>query len=132
MMRSNIADPEARRKGFTWSQARRELGFPEDRFNIGWYCADRICDLGMGEKTALIWEAVDGSVRRFTFNELRVYANAYAKFLTGLGLKPGDRVAVFSERVPELYIGLIGGLKAGLVMQPLFSAFGEDALEKRL
>jgi len=131
-MPSNIGNPEERRLSFSWSDARKELDFPEDSHNIGWYCSDRICDLGMGEKTALVWEAVDGRVARFTFNDLRVYSNAYAKHLSGLGLRPGDRVAVFLERVPELYIGMLGGLKAGLIMQPLFSAFGEDALEKRL
>ncbi|RPJ46085.1 MAG: acetate--CoA ligase [Candidatus Latescibacterota bacterium] len=131
-MPSNIGDPEARRRGFAWKDARRELGFPEGPCNIGWYCSDRISELGMGPKLALIWEAVDGTIRRFTYDDIRVYSNAYAKYLLGLGLAPGDRVAVFSERVPELYIGIIGGLKAGLVMQPLFSAFGEDALEKRI
>ncbi|MBN1824929.1 MAG: acetate--CoA ligase [Candidatus Eisenbacteria bacterium] len=129
----NIGDHEERRAGFTWADARKELGFPEGGpYNIGWYCSDRICEMGKGDKVALIWEAVDGTIKKFTYNDLRVYSNAYAKFLTGLGLKPGDRVAVFLERVPELYIGMIGGLKAGLVMQPLFSAFGEEALEKRI
>ncbi|MFH1680391.1 MAG: acetate--CoA ligase [Candidatus Eisenbacteria bacterium] len=131
-MPSNIADPETRRRSFSWDDARGELGFPEEPHNIGWYCSDRICEKGKGEKTALIWEAVDGTVRRWSFNDLRVYSNAYAEFLTGLGLGPGDRVAIFLERVPELYIGMLGGLKAGLIMQPLFSAFGEEALEKRI
>jgi len=121
------------RAAFTWDQARRVLGFPEDKFNLGWYMTDRVCQQGKADKVALIWESADGAdVRRYTFDELRRYANAYARFLTGLGLKPGDRCAVFMERVPELYIAIVGGLKAGIVMQPMFSAFGEEALEQRV
>ena len=132
-MPTNIGDHEIRRRDFCWDQARDELGLPADGpFNIGWLCTDRICEQGKGDKTALIWEAVDGTAKRFTYNDMRVYSNAYARFLTGLGLKAGDRVAVFLERVPELYFAFLGGLKAGLIMQPLFSAFGEEALEKRI
>lgn len=132
-LQTNIGDHEKRRRSFRWEDAWKELGFPDDTpRNIGWCCSDRICEQGHGDRTALIWEAVDGSVKRYSFEDLRVYSNAYAKYLLDLGLKPGDRVAVFLDRVPDLYIGFIGGLKAGLVMQPLFSAFGEEALEKRI
>ena len=130
----NIGDPEERRRSFAWPDARTLLGWPADRYNIGWYCTDRIRELGLGAKTALIWESNDGSdVRRYSFEDLAVYSNAYARYFTEtLGLKPGDRCAVFMERTPELYIGLLGGLKAGIVMLPLFSAFGESALEARI
>lgn len=130
---SNIGDHHLKRATFTWDQAGAELGFPEGKYNIGWYLTDRNCELGRGDKTALIWESSDGKeVRRYTFNELRLYANAYARYLLDLGLKPGDRCAVFMERIPELYIAIAGGLKAGIIMQPMFSAFGEDALEARV
>lgn len=130
---SNIGDHNERRSTFTWDQAGAVLGFPEGEFNIGWYLTDRNCELGRGNKTALIWESADGfTVRRFTYNELRLYANAYARYLLDLGLQPGDRCAVFMERIPELYIAIVGGLKAGIVMQPMFSAFGEEALQARV
>ena len=130
----NIGDHEARRADFDWSQARDILGWPQDKFNIGWYCTDRICDQGKGDKLALIWESSDGqTVKRFTYDELRRLSNAYAKFFSeDLGLKPGDVCAVFLERIPELYIAIIGGLKAGIVMLPMFSAFGEEALAARV
>ena len=44
----------------------------------------------------------------------------------------GERVCLFMDRLPELYIGFLGVLKAGLVVQPLFSAFGEESLSVRL
>lgn len=130
----NIGDVEKWRPSFTWDQARDVLKWPHDKFNIGWYCTDRICELGKGGKTALIWENNDGTdVRRYTFDEMRKIANAYAKYFTeDLGLKPGDVCAVFLERIPELYFSIIGGLKAGIVMLPMFSAFGEEALEARV
>ncbi|MCP4662947.1 MAG: AMP-binding protein, partial [bacterium] len=131
-MQSNIGDHEALRASFDWSQARETLGWPGDKFNIGWYCSDRICEQGLGEKLALIWEGTSGEVRRYTYNDLRVLSNAYASKLLDLGLQPGDRCAVFCERTPELYIGIVGGLKAGIVMLPMFSAFGEDALAARV
>lgn len=120
--------------GFQWSQAREMLDWPQDQFNIGWYCSDRICELGQGEHLALIWESADGqTVKRFTFDDIRKLSNAYARFFTEeLGLQPGDRCAVFMERTPELYISIIGGLKAGIVMLPMFSAFQEDALVARV
>jgi len=130
----NIGDHVAKRADFDWSQVRDVLGWPKDKFNIGWYCTDRICDQGKGDKLALIWESSDGqTVKRYTFDDVRRLSNAYAKFFTeDLGLKQGQVCAVFMERLPELYIAIIGGLKAGIVMLPMFSAFGEDALAARV
>jgi acetyl-CoA synthetase len=132
-MPGNIGDHDAWRANFDWSQTREILGWPSDKHNIGWYCTDRICELGLGDKLALIWENAAGDeTRHYTFNDLRRYANAYAKYLLDLGLKPGDRCGIFLERIPELYIALLGGLKAGIVMMPMFSAFQEGALEARV
>ena len=54
------------------------------------------------------------------------------QFLVELGIKPGERVCLFLDRVPELYIGFLGILKMGAVAQPLFSAFGDESLFVRL
>jgi acetyl-CoA synthetase len=128
----NIGDHEARRTSFTWGMARTELDFPADRFNLGWYCADRICELGQGGKLALVWEAADGRHERYDFDALRGYSNAWASYLQRIGLQPGEVVAFYLDRVPDYYLGFLGGLKQGLVMQPMFSAFGEEALMQRI
>jgi acetyl-CoA synthetase len=52
--------------------------------------------------------------------------------LADLGVKPGDRVCLFMDKCPDLYIAFLGILKLGAIVQPLFSAFGEDSLETRL
>ena len=130
---SNIGSYEQRLKGFDWSLAEKELGYKKgDLINIGWYCSDRICQLGKGSKMALLWENNDGLTKQYTFDDLRQRTNTIAVYLQKLGIKPGERVCIFMDRAPELYIGFLGILKMGAVAQPLFSAFGDESLHTRL
>lgn len=130
---SNIRSYEERLKGFNWEIAREVLDWKEgELLNIGAMCTDRQCARGLADKTALIWEGF-GDVRKvYTFDDLRRYSNGFAKLLADLGLKPGERVCIFMDRIPSLYISFLGVLKFGAVVQPLFSAFGEESLEVRL
>ncbi|MBZ5704811.1 MAG: AMP-binding protein [Acidobacteriia bacterium] len=118
---------------FDWSVAERELGYRHGGpINIGWMCSDRLCHLGLANKLALHWEDYQGNQKQFTFDDLRILSNTIAHFLGGLGILPGERVCLFMDRVPELYIGFLGVLKTGAVAQPLFSAFGDESLFVRL
>ncbi|MFN7986326.1 MAG: acetate--CoA ligase [Thermoanaerobaculia bacterium] len=129
----NIGSWEAARHGFEWSIAERELGWGRgDPVNIGWNLADRICLLGRERKEALVWEGSAGEERRYTFDDLRVLSNTVAAWLEARGVAPGERVCLFLDRVPELYLAFVGILKRGAVVQPLFSAFGEESLATRL
>ena len=117
----------------SWEVAEHELGLvPGGPVNIGWYCTDRICEMGRRDTPALIWEDFRGVERTYTFDDLRLKTNAMALWLRCLGLKPGDRICLFMDRVPELYLGVLAILKMGGVAQPLFSAFGEESLATRL
>lgn len=130
---SNYPSYQELTKDFDWSISERELGYKKgDCLNIGYMCSDRICHLGMAEKLALIWEDHQGTEKRFTYDDVRVLSNTIARFLVGLGIQPGERVCLFMDRVPELYIGFLGILKTGAVAQPLFSAFGDESLFVRL
>lgn len=130
---SNIGSYEERYPGFDWKQSADELRYGSGgMFNIAYYCSDRICERGDGSKLALIWEGFDGEVRRFTYNDLRIHSNTFAQFLRDTGVVKGDRVCMFMDRIPELYISFLGILKMGGIAQPLFSAFGEEALFTRL
>jgi acetyl-CoA synthetase len=129
----NIGTYEERLQGFDWAIAGKEMGWRHgDPVNIGWHLADRICRLGLGSKPALLWEGADGRERTYTFEDLRLLSNAVAAALSRLGFGPSERICLFLDRVPELYVGFVGILKLGAVVQPLFSAFGEESLQTRL
>ena len=129
----NIGSYEERLEGFDWAIAEKEMGWGHgDPINIGWHLTDRICRLGLARKPALLWEGAGGRERTYSFDDLRLLSNAVAAALSRFGLEPSERVCLFLDRVPELYIAFIGVLKMGAVVQPLFSAFGEESLLTRL
>lgn len=129
----HIGNYENQVKNFSWGEAEKELHYaPQQIINIGEYCTDRICKFGKVNKLALIWEGHDGTEKRFTFNDVRLLTNTIAQFLVERGIKSGERVCLFMDRIPELYFGFLGILKMGAIAQPLFSAFGSDSLFTRL
>ena len=130
---SNIGSYEERLKNFRWSLAEKELGYKDGEvINIAWYCSDRICLNGNSEKIALYYEGFGGVVKKFTFNDIRLAGNTIGTFLQNLGLKNEDRICLFMDRIPELYLSFLGILKIGAIVQPLFSAFGDESLFVRL
>lgn len=130
---SHIGSYDERVKNFDWKISEDELGYKEgDPINIGWYCTDRICEMGKGDKPALIWEGSTGNEKRYTYNDIRLASNTIGDFLRSLGIKNEDRVCLFMDKIPELYLGFLGILKIGAIAQPLFSAFGDESLFIRL
>jgi acetyl-CoA synthetase len=128
------ADYEQLRRDISWDGAKRELGYREGApLNLGYVCVDRHVDEGRGDATALIHESHDGSIRRFTYRDVQQLSDGWAHFLRGSALiRPLDRVCLFLDKVPEVYVGFMGILKTGAVVEPLFSAFVEDALIARM
>jgi acetyl-CoA synthetase len=130
---SNIGSYDQRIHDFSWSLSEKELDYENGSIiNIGWYCSDRICQKGKANKTALLYEAFGGIEKRYTFNDIRLAGNTIGAFLRGLGIKDTDRVCLFMDRIPELYFSFLGVLKIGAIVQPLFSAFGDESLFVRL
>jgi acetyl-CoA synthetase len=130
---SNIDSYNKRLIDFNWSLAEKELEYYNgDLLNIGWYCSDRICIQGKGDKIALYYENFKAKEERYTFNDIRIASNRIGTALADLGLLNGDRVCLFLDRIPELYFSFLGILKIGAVAQPLFSAFGDESLYVRL
>ncbi len=124
---------EERIKNFDWSISEKELEYRDGNvLNIGWYCSDRICLKGKAGKTALIYEGFGGIKKKYTFNDIRIAGNVIGHFLRDLGIKSEDRVCLFMDRIPELYLSFLGVLKIGAIVQPLFSAFGDESLFIRL
>ncbi|HSV75886.1 MAG TPA: acetate--CoA ligase [Bacteroidales bacterium] len=129
----HIGSYEERVKNFNWEIAEKELEYqPGNVINIGWYCSDRICLMGKADKPGLIWEGLGGKEKTFTYNDIRIASNTIGQFLRNLGINPEDRVCLFMDKVPELYLGFLGVLKIGAIAQPLFSAFGDESLFVRL
>lgn len=92
-----------------------------------------ICDRHVeGERLALRHTDVNGKTREYSFRQLRDYAAQFANYLRQHGIGRGDLVAGLLPRGPELLITILGTLRAGAVYQPLFTAFGPDAIDYRL
>jgi acetyl-CoA synthetase len=108
--------------GFRWE-------LPE-RFNIGVAVCDRHAD--DSHRLALVYEAPDGTVQRFCYDDLKRLSNRCANVLVAMGVGFGDRVGVLLPQRPETAIAHIAIYKLGAVALPLFTQFGPDALEHRL
>src|SRR4051812_4543168 len=99
------------------------LRFPNwTRFNIAHEAVDRHVTGPRADRDALRWIGRSGDRRTLTYRALKAATNQFANALLGLGLQPGESVFVLSGRIPELYIAVLGALKARCVVSPLFSA----------
>jgi acetyl-CoA synthetase len=125
--------PDPARAGFTWEAARRGLeGLPGGGLNIAHEAVDRHVAAGHGGQIALRWLGRDGATRDIAYAELAEMAARFAGVLAAHGLGPGDRLFALAGRVPELYAGALGTLKAGLTFTPLFAAFGPEPIRARM
>ena len=100
--------------------------------NIASLCTTIHCTRELGDRLAMRWVDADLNHKDYTFNDLEAESNRMANLLRQLGVQPGDRVAVFLPKLPEVFFGILGILKIQAIACPLFSNFGEDALIDRL
>ncbi|MBI4080515.1 MAG: acetate--CoA ligase [Candidatus Levybacteria bacterium] len=116
-----------------WQERKEDVAWlDEQSLNAAYNAVDKHLETGNGNKTALIYEAEDGTVKRFSFLALSQQSNKFANYLLSKGVKKGDRVFLFLPRIPELFIGFLGILKTGAIAGTMFSAFQKDALRDRL
>lgn len=125
---SNLPDYDSTRAHFTWQLARRTTGGG----NIAHEAVDRHVAEGRGDVIALRFLSESGPSCDFTYASLSLESNRFANVLESLGVLPGDLVFTLSGRLPELYIAMIGTLKARCVVAPLFSAFGPEPVRQRM
>jgi acetyl-CoA synthetase len=126
----NLVDYAAARAGFSWEAARRELdGLPGGGLNIAHEAIERHA---RSDKTAFRFLSGQGGRRDVSYAELSRLTSRFANLLRGLGVGRGERVFVLSGRIPELYISVLGALKSGSVVSPLFSAFGPEPIATRV
>ena len=148
-----LVDLEAARAGFTWHEVRRELlgeaaaDSPDAPMNIGHLALDRHltedpaaanaapCEPGAvhpASRTALRILDEDGQVRSIDYAALARSTNRFAHALQHLGLQAGAGLFVLCSRGEALYVAVLGALKAGCVVAPLFAAFGPEPVATRL
>lgn len=96
--------------------------------------AHLLCDRHAGdpERIAAICDDGAGHTTRLTFAQLQEHSSRFAGVLRGLGVGPGDPVAVLLPKTPELLVAVLAIWRLGAVYVPLFTAFGPVAIAYRL
>ncbi|HWS76248.1 MAG TPA: acetate--CoA ligase [Quisquiliibacterium sp.] len=129
----NLADYDVQRRGFSWDEARSQLqGLPGGALNIAHEAVDRHAAGPLRDRTALRFVSATGPALDLSFGELARLTSRFANVLRGLGVGKGDRLFVLAGRIPELYVAVLGALKNGTVVTPLFSAFGPEPIATRI
>ncbi|MGD0734774.1 MAG: acetate--CoA ligase [Terracidiphilus sp.] len=106
--------------------------FVGGKLNLSYNCVDRHALGARASKTALIWEGEPGEIRRLTYAELHVEVQKFANALKSLGIKKGDRVAVYMGMTPELAIALLACARIGAVHSVIFGGFAANAIADRV
>ncbi|MCC6276763.1 MAG: acetate--CoA ligase [Oligoflexia bacterium] len=84
------------------------------------------------DKTALIWEGEPGEVRKLTYQELYQLTCQTAHALKNLGVKRGDRVAIYMPLVPEAIAAMLACARIGAVHSVVFAGFSAESLKERI
>ena len=139
------ADPEA-----FWAEQARELEwmkpwdevlvwkppyaqwFPGGKLNVSVNCIDRHVRTARRNKAALIWEGEPGDRRTLTYWDLYREVSAFANVLKGLGVKHGDRVALYLPLIPELAIAMLACARIGAIHSVVFGGFSAESLRERI
>ena len=129
----NLTDEVTLGAFFDWTTIEKDLGIHgTEEVNLAHLAIDRHASSHLKDKVALFWEGKNGESETYTFDELRTLTNKFANVLADLGVRKGDRVFTFAERLPELYVAVFGALKLGAIIGPLFADFGPDPVRDRL
>ena len=118
---------------FRWEDMHAGLDWlPGGGLNKAHEAIDRHASGALKDKVAMIWNGKNGEREDYTFGQMKEQSDKFANVLKSLGIEKGDRVFIFMDRLPELYIAFFGILKVGAIAGPLFSAFGPDPVKDRL
>jgi acetyl-CoA synthetase len=117
---------------FTWTDKPFFQWFVGGKLNIVYNCLDRFMQTPVRTKVAYYWEGDDGSTRTLTYEDLYTMTNRLAKGLQNLGIKKGDRVAIYMPLVPELVAAVLATARLGAVHMVVFGGFAASALRDRI
>ena len=104
----------------------------DDRLNAYMACCGRHVRDGRGDNLALVHEDTVGNITKMTFAELDKASAQIAHLLQSYGVQAGDQVATMLPRTPELLTIVLATWRIGAVYQPLFTAFGYEAIKYRM
>ncbi|HDY9571199.1 TPA: acetate--CoA ligase [Staphylococcus argenteus] len=129
----NLKDYEETYNNFNWQDVERAFSWNKTgKMNMAYECIDRHVDQGLGDKIALNYKD-EYRKESYSYKEMQRLSNKAANVLSKhASVEKGDRVFIFMSRTPELYFALLGVLKIGAIVGPLFEAFMEKAVVDRL
>jgi acetyl-CoA synthetase len=106
--------------------------FVGGEINLSYNCLDRHVSTWRKNKAAIIWESEPGEVRTLTYQQLLTEVQKFANALKSLGVKKGDRVAVYMGMTPELAIAMLACARIGATHTVVFGGFSSNALIDRI
>ncbi|MEX2421986.1 MAG: AMP-binding protein, partial [Actinomycetota bacterium] len=106
--------------------------FVGGRLNASYNCLDRHVEAGGGDKVAYHWEGEPGEERTLTYRELLDEVCRFANALKGLGVRKGDRVAIYLGMIPELPVAMLACARIGAPHSVVFGGFSSDSLRDRI
>ncbi|PEJ63722.1 acetate--CoA ligase [Bacillus toyonensis] len=130
---NNLPNYEEAYANFNWEEVNKHFTWNETgRVNMAYEAIDKHAKSDRKNKVALYYQ--DGSRKeKYTFKEMKDFSNKAGNVLKNYGdVEKGDRVFIFMPRSPELYFALLGAVKLGAIVGPLFEAFMEGAVRDRL
>lgn len=118
-------------KVLDWDCPRAEW-FPGGQMNLSYNCLDRHVATWRRNKAALIWEGEPGEVQTLTYQQLQVEVCKFANVLKSLGVKKGDRIAIYMGMCPALPIAMLACARIGAPHTVVFGGFSSNALIDRI
>ena len=106
--------------------------FEDGTLNVSYNCLDRNVARGLGEKTAIIFEADDGAVTRVSYRELLASTCRMANVLKARGVKKGDRVVIYMPMSIEGVVAMQACARMGATHSVVFGGFSAQSLRDRI
>lgn len=129
---SNLGNYEQAKSDFKWENVEKNFSWYETgKVNAAYEAIDRHAESSRKDKVALYYSD-NSRNEKYTYAEMKSKSNQFGNILRKYGVGKGDRVFIFMPRTPELYFALIGAIKIGAIVGPLFEAFMETAVKDRL
>ncbi|WP_328689123.1 acetate--CoA ligase [Streptomyces caniferus] len=115
-----------------WSNPPFAKWFADGKLNVAYNCVDRHVENGLGDRVAIHFEGEPGDTRAITYAELQREVSKAANALIELGVRSGDRVAIYLPMIPEAVIAMLACARLGAPHSVVFGGFSADALAKRI